>query len=239
MTIGLRPLIKPDRRISRIRLSEPDSAPAFAASLIVRVDDLWVVEAYPLAGPSASVSPDIRASIPPSLHSRYRSFIATTQDSDFRTDRRRLTGTTGLNVGLSSGWLQAHRLGPPRLCDAYLPDVLTTLTPTEFAGAGDCLTCEHRPSRDTPETRRLRCCKITRLIRCGSLSFRPVGSLPRLLLPSSLAAWTGSRPFRREPPNSTDGTFTHEFRTLRGLLRGDMSLETRTDHAPASLEIAV
>jgi hypothetical protein len=29
--------------------------------------------------------------------------------------------------------------------------------------------------------------------------------------PSSLAAWTGTWSFRREPPNSTGGTCTHEL----------------------------
>jgi hypothetical protein len=52
-----------------------------------------------------------------------------------------------------------------------------------------------------------------------------IGSLPRLLHPSRLAVWTGSRLFRREPPNSTDGTFTHEHRTLRGLLPGCLFIE--------------
>ena len=33
----------------------------------------------------------------------------------------------------------------------------------------------------------------------------------RTALPSCLAAWTGTWPFRREPPNSTGGTLTHEF----------------------------
>jgi hypothetical protein len=145
--------------------------------------------------------------------------VVTMNASDFQTDLCRLAGRTGLSGRLSFGLFLAHRLGPPRLSDACLPNVLTTLTPTEFAGVGDCLSCEQRPSHKTPEARRLRSFNITRLIRCGSSSFRPVGSIPRLLYPSSLAAWTGSRPFRREPPNSTDGTFTHEQRTLRGLLR--------------------
>ena len=145
---------------------------------------------------------------------------ATMNASDFRADRCRLTGRTGLYGRLSFGLSHAHRPGPPRLSDAYLPDVLTTLTPTEFTGVGDCPSCEHRPSHNTPEARRLRAFNITRLIRCGSSSFRPIGSIPRLLHPSRLAAWTVSRLFRREPPNSTDGTFTHEQRTLRGLLRG-------------------
>src|SRR5205814_465666 len=61
-----------------------------------------------------------------------------------------------------------------------------------------------------------------RLIRCGSSSFRPVGSVPGTAFPSGLAARTGIRSFRREPPNSTGGTFTHELRTLRGLLRGGL-----------------
>lgn len=84
----------------------------------------------------------------------------------FQTDRRRLAGRTGLAVGLSLGNPLAHRLGSPRLSDACLPDVLTTLTPTEFAGLGDWASCEQRPSHNTPEARRLRAFNITRLIRC-------------------------------------------------------------------------
>jgi hypothetical protein len=152
-------------------------------------------------------------------------FVATMDASDFQAGRCRLTGRAGLLDRLNLRLSRVHRLGPPRLFDAYLPDVLTTLTPTEFTGDGDCLSCEHRPSHNTPEARPLRTFNITRLIRCGSSSFRPVGSIPRLLYPSGLAAWTGSRLFRREPPNSTGGTFTHELRTLRGLLRGGMSID--------------
>ncbi len=33
----------------------------------------------------------------------------------------------------------------------------------------------------------------------------------RTAFPTSLAAWSGTWPFRREPPNSTDGTCTHEL----------------------------
>src|SRR5437867_8775914 len=126
MTVRLRPLIKPDRRISRIRLSEPSSAPGFTPGAKVRVDDVRVVEAYPLAGPSASVAPHVWTSVPPSLRSRYRSFFATTQDSDFHADPRRLAGQTGLCDGLGLACCLAHRPGPPRLSDACLPDVLTT-----------------------------------------------------------------------------------------------------------------
>ena len=232
MTIRLRPLIKPDGRICRIRLSEPGSTPTFAVSVIVRVDDLWVVEAYPLAGPSASITPDIRVSIPPSLHSRYRSFIATTQDSDFQTDAYRLTGRTGLLDRLSLGLPLTHRFGSPRLSDAFRPDVLTTLTPTEFTGAGDCLSCEHRPSHKTPEARRLRSFNITRLIRCGSSSFRPVGSVPGLLSPPALrhgqapGCSVANRPIRRV------GLAPTSFRTLRGLLRGCLSIDDRTRRYP-------
>ena len=198
------------------------SAPGFTPRARVRVDDVRVIEAYPLAGPSASVAPDAWASIPPLLHSRYRSFFATMRDSDFQADTCRLTGRTGLWGKLSSGLPLAHRPGPPRLSDACLPDVPTTLTPTEFAGFGDWVSCEQRPSHSAPAARRLRSFNITRLIGCGSSSFRPVGSIPGLLLPSCLAAATGIRLFRREPPNSTGGTLTHERRTLHGLLRSDM-----------------
>src|SRR5439155_9046200 len=133
----------------------------------------------------------------------------------------RLTGRTGLRSALSLGFVRAHRPGPPRLSDAYLPDVLTTLTPTEFAGVGDWVSCEHRPSHCTPEARRLRSFNLTRLIRCGSSSFRPVGSMSGLLSLQP-CGWTDTRLFRREPPNSTGGTLTHELRTLRGLLRGGL-----------------
>jgi hypothetical protein len=153
-------------------------------------------------------------------------FVVTMNASDFQTDHGCLTGRTSLCSRLSSGLCLTHRLGPPRLSDAYLPGVPTTLTPTEFTEVGDCLSCEQRPSHNAPGARRLRSFNITRLIRCGSSSFRPVGSVPGLLLPSSLAAWTGIRLFRREPPNSTGGTFTHEFRTLHGLLRSDMVIAT-------------
>jgi hypothetical protein len=47
----------------------------------------------------------------------------------------------------------------------------------------------------------------------------------RTALPSCLAAWTGTWPFRREPPNSTGGTLTHEHCTLRGLLRGGLFID--------------
>ena len=156
---------------------------------------------------------------------------ATMNASDFRADRCRLTGRTGLRGRLNLGLPLVHRPGPPRLSDACLPDVLTTLTPTEFAGLGDWVSCEHRPSHNTPEARRLRSFNITRLIRCGSSSFRPVGSVPGTAFPSGLAARTGIRSFRREPPNSTGGTFTHELRTLRGLLRSAMFIDTRAARA--------
>ena len=125
------------------------------------------------------------------------------------------------------------RPGPPRISDADLTDVLTTLTPTEFAGHGDWVSCEHRPSRNAPEARRLLAFNITRLIGCGSSSFRPVGSLPGLLNPLQPCGWTGTWPFRREPPNSTGGTLTREHRTLRGQLRSEMFIahESKQDHA--------
>jgi hypothetical protein len=220
MTARLRPLSKPDRRISRIQLSEPGSSPTFAASDKVRVGDYAVTEAYPLAGPSASIAPDVRTSIPPSLRPRYRGFLATTQDSDFQTNARRLTGRTGLHGGLNPRWLPIRRLGPPRLSDAHLPGVPTTLTRTEFAGHGDWVSCEHRPSLNTPEARRLRISNLTRLIRCGSSSFRPVGSMPGLLSPPALRQGQApgrsvvNRPFRRV------GLAPTSSRALRGLPRG-------------------
>jgi hypothetical protein len=94
MTNALPPLIEPNGRISHIRLSESGSVRAFGARTKVRVDEDNLVAAYLLAEPSATVSPDTRTSVPPSLHSRCRSFIATTQDSDFSGDAARLTGIT-------------------------------------------------------------------------------------------------------------------------------------------------
>ena len=171
--------------------------------------------------------------IPRSLISQHRARTssvpspkrATMNASDFQTDSPCLIGRADLLRDLSWHCGLAHRFGPPRLSDVFRPDVLTTLTPTEFAGLGDWVSCEHRPSHNTPAARRLRACKITRLIRCGSSSFRPVGSLPGLLNPLQPHGWTGTWPFRREPPNSTGATFTHEQHTLRGLLRGDLLIE--------------
>ena len=96
MTDSLPPLIEPNGRFSHIRLSESGSIHALGARTKVRVDDDFIVAAYLLAEPSATVSPDTRTSIPPSLHSRYGSFIATTQDSDFSGNAARLTGKTSL-----------------------------------------------------------------------------------------------------------------------------------------------
>jgi len=254
MTIRLRPLIKPDGRISRIRLSEPLHCPAF-----VRDGLGWAIQRaseyskhwwdyYLLRAISRSFTPLSRvrtSSVPcdgfevgaclrvecPKIEPTQ--IVVTMNASDFQTDRHRLTGRTGLCGGLSLGFCLTHRLGPPRLFDACLPDVLTTLTPTEFAGHSDWVSCEHRPSHNTPEARRLRSFNITRLIRCGSSSFRPVGSMPGLLNPLQPRGWTGTWPFRRESPNSAGGTFTHELRTLRGLLRGGLFI-ARLCPAPPS-----
>ena len=227
MTVRLRPLNKPDGRISRIRLSESNSAPGFTPGARVRVDDVEVVETYPLTEPLVSIAPGAWTSIPPSLRPHYRGLLATIQDSDFQSDPRRLAGRTGLGVRLSLGNPLPHRLGSPRLSEAHLPDVLTTLTPTELAGQGDWVSCQQRPSHNAPEARRLRSFNITGLIGCGSSSFRPVGSWPGLLNPLQPRGWTGTWPFRREPPNSTGGTLTHELRTLRGLLRSGMHIVMR------------
>lgn len=90
--------------------------------------------------------------------------LVTMNASDFQTDLRRLTSWTGLCGGLSLVWFLAHQSGPPRLSDACRTGVPTTLTPTEFAGLGDWLSCKQRPSHNTPEARRLRAFNITRLI---------------------------------------------------------------------------
>jgi hypothetical protein len=49
--------------------------------------------------------------------------------------------------------------------------------------------------------------------------------MPGLLNPLQPRGWTGTWPFRRESPNSTGGTFTHEHCTLRGLLRGGLFID--------------
>ena len=231
MTVRLRPLIKPDGRISRIRLSEPLHRRVFGLSLGFAAErvlefpkllwDSYLLQAIPR---SCTPLPRVRTSSVPWRQSR--ATVLTMNASDFQTNARRLTGRTGLRGRLSFGLSLTHRPGPPRLSDADLTDVLTTLTPTEFAGHGDWASCEHRPSRNAPEARRLRAFNITRLIGCGSSSFRPVGSLPGLLNPLQPCGWTGTWPFRREPPNSTGGTLTHEHRTLRGLLRSGMFIAT-------------
>jgi hypothetical protein len=84
--------------------------------------------------------------------------------SDFQTNILCLTGQTGLLRIFSLAAALAHWSGPPRLSDVFRPDVPTTLTPTEFAGKSDLATCEHRPSLNAPEARRLRAFKITGLI---------------------------------------------------------------------------
>ena len=107
--------------------------------------------------------------------------------SDFQTDPCRLTGRTGLCDRLSFGLSLAHRSGSPRLFDAHLPDVLTTPTPAEFADSSDLRICKLRPSPVTQGLGVSALSKLTRLIGCGSSSFRPVGSLPACS-PSNLAA---------------------------------------------------
>ena len=218
----LRPLIKPDGRISRIRLSKSRSAAALPPEPKSALGNFESTRRILLRGHRPRPATDARTGAPPSLRPRYRSFFATMQDSDFPTDTCRLTGRTGLHDRLNFGLPLVHRLGPPRLSGACLSDVLTTLTPAEFAGHGDWVSCKRRPSHNTPEARRLRAFNITRLIVCGSFSFRPVGSLPGLLNPLQPRGWPGTWPFRREPPNSTGGTCTHEQHTLRGLLRGNL-----------------
>ena len=112
---------------------------------------------------------------------------ATMNASDFRTDRRHLAGRASLGSRLSVGQAFTHRLGPPRLSDACLPDVLTTPTPAEFADSSDLRICKLRPSPVTQGLGVSALSKLTRLIGCGSSSFRPVGSLPACS-PSNLAA---------------------------------------------------
>ena len=96
MTDSLPPLIEPNGRFSHIRLSESGRFTPLGREPKSGLMMTCIVAAYLLAEPSATVSPDTRTSIPPSLHSRYGSFIATTQDSDFSGDAARLTGKTSL-----------------------------------------------------------------------------------------------------------------------------------------------
>ena len=227
MTVRPRPLIKPDGRIYRIRLSEPLHRRAFDVGLgfaIERVLELpkLLQGCYLLRAISHFFTPlpRVRTSCVPWRQSK--ATVVTMNASDFRADRRRLAGRTGLSDGLSFGLSLTHRLGSPRLSDACLPDVLTTLTPTEFTGAGDCLSCERRPSRNTPEARRLRAFNITRLIRCGSSSFRPVGSVPGLLSPPALRQGQASGRSVANRPIRRVGLTPTSFRTLRGLLRGGL-----------------
>jgi len=90
----------------------PVRSATFGARTKVRVDEDNLVAAYLLAEPSATVSPDTRTSVPPWLHSRYGSFIATTQDSDFSGSAARLTGPASLRgrLGLwpAAGVLPAY-----------------------------------------------------------------------------------------------------------------------------------
>ena len=198
-----------------------------AAAARVSVGDFASTQRIPSRGLRPRPSADIRTSAPPSLRSYYRSIIATTQDSDFQTDHLRLTGRAGLCVGLNFGLSLVHRAGPPCLADTHLTDVLTTLTPTEFAGFGDWVSCKQRPSHLIPGARRLRAFNITRLIRCGSSSFRPVGSVPILLSPPALRPGQATGCSVANRLNSTGGTCTLELRTLRRLLRADLFIAKR------------
>ena len=119
--------------------------------------------------------------------------VVTMNASDCRADRRRLAGRTGLGDRLSLSLPLSHRLGSPRLFGAHLPDVLTTPTPAEFADISDLRICKQRPSPVTQGLGVSASSKLTRLIGCGSSSFRPVGSLPACS-PSNLAA--GQAPVR-------------------------------------------
>ena len=113
MTVALRPLIKPDERISRIRLSESGSIAPFASATIDRVGDFssWRLISLRSHPPRPLLPP--RQSIPSSLRSHYRSFVATTQDSDFCADSRRLTGHARLARRVDV-FLPHHRHRPPR-----------------------------------------------------------------------------------------------------------------------------
>ena len=66
--------------------------------------------------------------------------------------------------------------------------MLSTLTPPEFSCADGCLTGTRRPSLVTLAARLAPGPVLSRLIRCGSFSLRPVGSVPQLLSPPHLAA---------------------------------------------------
>ena len=146
-------------------------------------------------------------------------FPITMNPSDFCALSRRLTGRTGLCGGLSSGLLPAHGRRPPSLSG------LPSQRACHADPAGDCggwrLSAPQTSAFViTPVTRRLRFKFLSRLISCGSSSFRPAGSYLDCF-PSTPRGGTGTRSFRREPSNSTGGTFTRVSRHLYWLLRCD------------------
>src|SRR5207253_1288578 len=133
MTVRLRPLIKPDGRIYRIRLSGPLHRGAFGVSLGFAIERVLEFPkllrgCYLLRAISRSFTPLPRVRTSSVPWRRSKATAVTMNASDFQADPHRLTGRTGLCGGLSFGLTPTHRLGPPRLSDACLPDVLTTLT---------------------------------------------------------------------------------------------------------------
>ena len=118
MTVRLRPLIKPDGRISRIRLSEPLHRRVFGLNLGFAVErvlefpkllwDSYLLRAIPR---SCTPLPRVRTSSVPWRQSR--ATVLTMNASDFQTNARRLTGRTGLRGRLGFGLSLTHRPGPP------------------------------------------------------------------------------------------------------------------------------
>ena len=110
--------------------------------------------------------------------------------SDFQTNTSRLTGRTGLFGSLSWARALTHWFGPPRLSVCFFP-TCRPRQPRRSLQAPAIICLQASAFTCNPEARRLRLYKLTRLIRCGSSSFRPIGSLPACS-PSSLA--TGQAP---------------------------------------------
>ena len=125
------PLIKPDERFSRIRLSEGASTAGLAPAVTV---NLAAPETF--SGVNIQVAPAISSpvagsfhthpSAPPSLAAGYtvRQVITTTQDSDYSDSPRRLDGVAtwhgGLRLRRTAGVLPAYPVGPS--CPVALAD---------------------------------------------------------------------------------------------------------------------
>ena len=116
------PLIKPDERFSRIRLSEGASTAGLAPAVTVNLAapetfsgvNIEVALAIPSPVPGSFHA---HPSAPPSLPAGFtrRRIITTTQDSDYSSDPRRLGGVATLHGGLrlrrTAGVLPAYPVG--------------------------------------------------------------------------------------------------------------------------------